>query len=207
MAPSAEAEGGGFRVWIRHYPLATAYAVNFAAQGVMAMMMAMTSLALSHHGHALPLISVSVSIHVVGMFGLSIPLGRLSDRIGRRPLLLAGCAILAAGSLLVPTSSQYLVITTGTFLVGIGWSCCTVASSALITEVVSPGERGRAIGVSDSISQLASMTMPLAAGPLVVLLGLPVIAAVALVVLIVPTMLGLRLREPRAGVYGHGTAL
>ena len=88
--------GGGVGVWLRHYPMATAYAVNFAAQGVMAMMMAMTSLALSHHGHPLALISVSVSIHVVGMFGLSIPLGRMSDRLGRRPLMLAGCAILEA---------------------------------------------------------------------------------------------------------------
>ena len=44
---------------------------------MMSMMMAMTSLALDHHGYGLTLISVSVSLHVVGMFGFSIPFGRL----------------------------------------------------------------------------------------------------------------------------------
>ena len=207
VAPAASsvavATGGGVKVWLRHYPLATAYGINFAAQGVMAMMMAMTSLALSHHGHPLALISVSVSIHVVGMFGLSIPIGRFSDRFGRRPTMLLGCAILAIGSLLVPTSSAYAIVTFGTFLVGVGWSCCTVASSALITEVVPPAERGRAIGVSDSFAQFASMVMPLAGGPLVVLAGLPALAIFALAVLVLPAVLVLRLREPRPGTYAY----
>lgn len=208
VAPEASrtalAAGGGLRVWLRHYPLATAYAVNFAAQGVMAMMMAMTSLALSHHGHALPLISLSVSIHVVGMFGPSIPLGRLSDRFGRRPLMLAGLIVLGAGSILVPRSQAYLVITLGTFLVGVGWAACTVASSALITEVVTAGERGRAVGLSDSVSQLASMVMPLAAGPVVVLAGLESLSMVVIVVLVAPLALVLRLRESSPGRYAHG---
>ncbi len=210
VAPPASAttlsEGGGLRVWLRHYPLATAYAVNFAAQGVMAMMMAMTSLALSHHGHALPLISLSVSIHVVGMFGPSIPLGRLSDRFGRRPLMLAGCVILGIGSILVPRSEAYAVITFGTFLVGVGWAACTVASSALITEVVAAGERGRAVGLSDSVSQLASMVMPLAAGPIVVASGLESLSVVAIAVLLVPLVLVLRLREASPGRYDHAPA-
>lgn len=196
-------EGGGLGVWLRHYPLATAYAVNFAAQGVMAMMMAMTSLALSHHGHGLPLISLSVSIHVVGMFGPSIPLGRLSDRFGRRPMMLAGCVVLGIGSVLVPRSEAYAVITFGTFLVGVGWAACTVASSALITEVVAVSERGRAVGVSDSVSQLASIILPLAAGPIVVAAGLESLPIVALLVLVGPAGLVLRLREASPGRYDH----
>lgn len=203
-SPNALSTGGGVRAWIRHYPMATAYAVNFAAQGVMAMMMAMTSLALSHHGHPLSLISISVSVHVIGMFGLSIPLGRLSDRFGRRPLMLAGCAILVLGSALVPTSPAYFIVTLGTFLVGVGWSCCTVATSALITEVSPAAERGRAIGLSDSFGQLASMVMPLSAGPLVVVAGLPSLTVVAIVVLAVPTIMVLRLREVSPGTYAHG---
>src|SRR5215212_278135 len=152
---------GSLRIWLRHLPLAAAFANSFAALGVMTMMMAMTSLALDHHGYGLSLISVSVSLHVVGMFGFSIPFGRLSDRIGRRNVMLLGDVIIAIGSILVPTSDNYVVITTGTFLVGLGWSCVNVASSALITEVVGPAERGRAIGVSDTISQSSSIVMPL----------------------------------------------
>ena len=79
-----------------------------------------------------------------------------------------------------PTSPDYLVITPGTFLVGLGWSCVNVSTSALITEVVEPAERGRAIGLSDTISQAATIVMPLAGGPLVEWAGLPALAVVAL---------------------------
>jgi MFS family permease len=196
----------GSRDWLRHYALLTAFASSFAALGTMSMMMAMTSVALSHHGHDLTLISVSVSIHVVGMFGFSIPFGRLSDRLGRRKVMLVGMVIIAVGSILVPTSSDYLVITTGTFLVGLGWSCVNVASSALITEVVEPAERGRAIGVSDTFSQAATIVMPLAGGPLVELAGLPAIAIVAIAVLAVPVVMLTRLRETSPGKYAHAVA-
>jgi MFS family permease len=194
---------GSPRIWLRHLPLATAFANSFAALGVMSMMMAMTSLALDHHGYSLSLISVSVSLHVVGMFGFSIPFGRLSDRIGRRNVMLLGNIIIAFGSILVPTSPDYFVITAGTFLVGLGWSCVNVASSALITEVVGPAERGRAIGLSDTISQSSSIVLPLAAGPLVEWAGLPVLAVVALAVLAVPVIMLARLRETKPGEYAH----
>ena len=199
---------GGSRLgaWLRHYPLATAFANSFAALGVMSMMMAMTSLALDHHGYALSMISVSVSLHVVGMFGFSIPFGRLSDRIGRRNMMAAGNVVIALGSILVPTSPEYLVITLGTFLVGIGWSCVNVASSALITEVVAPAERGRAIGVSDTISQAATIVLPLVGGLLVQLAGLPALAVVALLVLAGPAIMVSRLREPSPGQYAHAAA-
>ena len=153
--PAAEAPlaaGSSVGTLLRHFPLATAVVNSFAALGVMSMMMTMTSLALAHHEYSISLISISVSLHVIGMFGFSIPLGRLSDRIGRRKVMLIGNAVIALGSILVPTSPDYLAITIGTFLVGLGWSCVNVASSALLTEVVGPAERGRAIGLSDTLS-------------------------------------------------------
>src|SRR5262249_62202540 len=62
----------------------------------MSMIMAMTSLALTHAGHALPAISFAVAMHVIGMFGLSLPLGHLADRLGRRHVMLGGTV--AAGA-------------------------------------------------------------------------------------------------------------
>src|SRR3712207_795508 len=113
-------------------------------------MMALTSVSLAHHGHEFSAISVSVAIHVVGMFGLSLPLGRLCDRFGRRPVLVGGLAVLAAGAILVPSSSGYWLATFGTFLVGVGWSAAGVAASALLADTTEPALRGRVIGVNDS---------------------------------------------------------
>jgi MFS family permease len=195
----------GLRAWMGLFPLTTAFVSSFAAQGVMAMMMAMTSLALAHHDYALPLISLSVSIHVIGMFGPSVPLGRLADRAGRRTVMLLGIALSAFGSVLVPTSSQYGVITAGTFLVGVGWAGVSIAASALIADVIGPHERGRTIGVNDAFSQASSIVMPLIAGPMVALAGLPSLSILALVVLAIPVVFLVRLHEPSPGRFGHMT--
>ena len=208
VAPPSERapapRGSRVRAWLRNYPLTTAFASSFAALGTMSMMMAMTALALDHHGYGLTLISVSASLHTIGMFGFSIPFGRLSDAYGRRNIMLVGNVVIALGSIFVGTSPDYFVITLGTFLVGVGWSCVNVSSSALITEVVGPSERGRAIGLSDTISQASTIVLPLAAGPLVEWAGLPTLAVVTFLVLVGPIIMLARLREPSPGQYAHG---
>ena len=118
--------------------------------------------------------------------------------------MLIGNVVIALGSIFVGTSPDYVVITIGTFLVGVGWSCVNVSSSALITEVVGPTERGRAIGLSDTISQASTIVLPLAAGPLVEWAGLPTLAIVTFVVLVGPIIMLARLREPSPGQYAHG---
>ncbi len=203
---SSDGPDSGFRGWATYFPLTSAFVSSFATQGVMSMMMAMTSLAMSHHGFALPLISISLSIHVIGMFGLSVPLGRLVDRLGRRNMMLLGVTISAFGSVLVPNSSEYGIITCGTFLVGVGWSCVNVATSALIADVVGPAERGRATGTNDAFSMTSSIVMPLAAGPLVALAGLPSLSVLALMVLAAPVLMLVRLRESAPGQFDRAYA-
>jgi MFS family permease len=188
----------GARAWIAHYPLRVAFVSSFAAQGTMTLMMAMTSLALDHHGHALPMISLSVAIHVVGMFGFSIPLGRLADRVGRRNMLVVGSLISALGSVLVAFGADYWPISLGTFLVGLGWCCTHVSVTAMIADFVPPTDRGRAIGTNDSFSTLGSVLLPLAGGPLVELFGLPILAVVGAGLMVVPLLLQLRLSGGRA---------
>ncbi|MDP2663159.1 MAG: MFS transporter, partial [Dehalococcoidia bacterium] len=170
-APAASQPKVTLRTLVRHYPRLVATACNFAVQGNMSMMMFLTSLVLYEHGHQLPAISVSVSIHVIGMYGFSVPLGWLADRVGRRAVLLVGLVIAGVGSMLIPTSSSYWVITTGTFLVGLGWSAGYVAATALIADTSSPEERGRAIGANDTFSYIPSAVLPLLAGPLAAAAG------------------------------------
>lgn len=198
--------GAGFTSFLRHYPKRVAFVSSFAVQGNMAMMMAMTSLVLAHYGHPLPAISLSVAIHVIGMFGFSLPLGRLADNIGRRPVLLAGIALAGAGSALVPVTSQYWVITLGIFLVGLGWSCVNVAATALIADTTTPGERGRAIGANDTFSSASAVLLPLAAGP-VAEASLIFLGILGVGLMVPPFLLLMRLREPTPGRYDERAAL
>lgn len=195
--PSPARNEAGFLDYFRRFPTLVAFICSMVSQGNMAMIMALTTLALSHHGHSPTAISVSVAIHVVGMFGLSLPLGRLADRIGRKAVLLWGLVISAVGSALVPLTPHYWVITTGTFLVGVGWSFVNVGATALIADVVHPSERGRAIGANDTFSNASGIVLPLVLGVGVATLGLGVLGIVGVGMMVPALLLGLRLREPR----------
>ena len=189
----------GVQAWITHYPLLTAFVASFAAQGNMALMMAMTSLALAHHGHDLPVISLAVAIHVVGMFGLSLPVGRISDRFGRRKAMLLGCILAAIGAGLVGLTTDYWPITLGTFLVGLGWSCINVSASALIADLTPPRDRGRAVGTNDTFSGAGAILLPLLGGPLVEAAGLPILAIIGAGLMLIPFVMIFGLREVSPG--------
>ena len=158
--------------WLREYPKRVAFVSSAVAQGTMTLMMALTSFSLAHHGHEFSAISISVAIHVVGMFGLSVPLGRICDRTGRRPVLLGGLMVLAMGAILVPSTSDYWLATLGTFLVGVGWSGASIAASALIADTTEPTLRGRAIGMNDTFAAAGAIVFPLVGGPLAAAFGL-----------------------------------
>ncbi|MDO8690832.1 MAG: MFS transporter [Dehalococcoidia bacterium] len=198
----AEQTSVGADVSAGRFPRQVAVVSCFAAQGTMSMVMVLTSLALARHGHELPAISLSVSVHVIGMFGFSIPLGKLGDAIGRRSILVAGSVIAILGTLLVPSSPEYWVITLGTFLVGLGWSCVNVASTAVIADTTQAHVRGRAIGKNDAFASAAGIFLPLIAGPMVDSFGLGAVSVLGVVVMALPLPLLVRLREPSPGKYG-----
>ena len=134
---------------LRRTPIRRAIVANCAAQGNMSIVMVLTSLVLHHHGHSLSAIAFSHMFHTVGMFGFTIPLGRLADRMGREQVMYPGVAVALVGAALVTFTPAFWSVTLGTFLVGIGWAAANVASTALIADRSETGERGRAIGVSD----------------------------------------------------------
>src|SRR6185503_19549781 len=168
------------------YPKRAAFICSFFAQGNMTLMMALTALVLDHHGYGLSAISIGVAIHVVGMFGLSLPLGHLADRIGRKPVLLGGVIVGGLASIVIVASDSYAIIVLGTFLVGAGWSGVNVAATVLLADTSVPEERGRVIGANDTFAALAHVTMPLLGGLLAEATSLPVVAVAALSLSTIP---------------------
>ncbi|MPZ39411.1 MAG: MFS transporter [Rhizobiales bacterium] len=170
----------------RHAPIRLAIVANAAAQGNMAIVMVLTSLVLHHHGHSLTAIAFSHMFHTVGMFGFTIPLGRLADRIGREQVMYPGVAIALIGAVLVTFTGAFWLVTLGTFLVGLGWAAANVAATALIADRAETAERGRAIGVSESAAGAITVVTALVTGPLVQWSGLPAAGMVAVLFAVVP---------------------
>lgn len=171
-------------------PIAARYAM-FAiagAHGAMVSVMAMTPVHLLHEGATLTVIGLTISLHVLGMFGLSPVFGIVADRMGRVPTILIGQAVLAA-SLLIAAIGQLSMtaVTVALVLLGLGWSASTVAGSALLTEASGERLRTRRQGRSDLTMNLVGATGAILAGVVLgwigygglALSGLAIVAAVA----------------------------
>ena len=183
---------------MRDAPIRLAIVSNCAATGNMAIVMVLTSLVLDHHGHSLGAIAFSHMFHAAGMFAFTIPLGKLADRIGRGPVIFPGVATALLGAVFVTFTEGYWSITLGTFLVGLGWAAANVAATALIADHAETAERGRAIGVNDSLAGAMSVLMALVTGPLIEWSGLPAAGLTAVVVAAPPLLLlGLAMRSRR----------
>ena len=193
-APTAS--GGSFFSLLRSYPKLTAYISSFAVQGNMSMIMVVAALVLNGHGHSLPAIALATSIHSIGMFGFSIPIGLMADRVGRRTAMLVGLLIAGLGTPLLVATPDYWTITCGFFLVGLGWSFVNVAATALLADVSLPNERGRAIGGNDTFSGAANVVLALSAGPVLEGLGLTAIAVIGVAIMIPPLLMLARLKGP-----------
>ncbi len=178
-----------WRVAVRPLPIRLAIACNVAAQGNMAVIMVLTSLVLHDHGHSLSAIAFSHMFHSAGMFAFTIPLGRLSDRIGRERVMYPGLLIAIVGAALVAFPYSYIAVTLGTFLVGLGWAAANVAATAYIADHSKTSERGRTIGVNDTCAGAIAVVMAVLSGPLIAGFGLSAAGLTAMVVSLLPLAL------------------
>jgi len=87
-------------------------------------------------------------------------LGRLVDRLGRKPILLLGAAIFAAAPLLYLSARSIPQLVAVRLLHGLGLGAFTTAYIALITDLAPSGRRGEAMGLAATASPLSLMIAP-----------------------------------------------
>lgn len=189
----------------RNYPHVVAFVSMFVLYGNMSMMMALTPVAMTHHGMPLSAISITVSLHVVGMYGLSLPIGKLADRLGRRRVLFTGVILSTLGTVLVALTASYPLMVLGLYVIGVGWCCGNVTTAAMVADTTPPQIRGRAMGANTSFSAAASVAAPLLGGVLVQFWGTASLVGITLIFIVPIVALLTRLRETKPGVYAHST--
>lgn len=208
VGPSEENRGNlgvkeSVRPYFTYYPIVVALVVTSLAWGNMNMMMSMVSVVLNHHGFDLPAISVSVATHILGMYALSIPLGRLADRWGRKRVLILGSVLSGVGAFMTPLFETYELITIGIFLVGVGWSAAIVASTAVVGDVAPPLIRGRVLGIVELTSGILSVSLPVAGGYITSLYGFYALGVMGLAASIPTALVAALLKERTPAVYDH----
>lgn len=172
-----------------HQPSVFAALVAMACgQAAMVLLMASVSVHMSDHGHDLGDISAVISIHVLGMFAFSPLVGQLADRLGRRAVIVAGALVLMAGCVIAPLSLDTPWIALGQFFVGLGWSGCYVAGSALLADALGQAERARLQGANDAAVNIASAAGSLGSGLLLAAVGFTWLSVVGFAVALLPLL-------------------
>jgi MFS family permease len=173
---------------LRRPRVPAAIAALVAGQAVMVLVMTMTPLHMTEHGHGLGAVGLVISGHTFGMFALSPLSGRLTDRFGSHAVVLSGLLVSAASALLSavapPEGGPMLFI--ALFMLGYGWNLGFVAGSALLTHDLSLAERTRLQGITDSLIWSSAAAASLGSGVIVAVAGFTALGVLGAALVVVP---------------------
>ena len=133
------------------------------------------------------LIGLAVGAYGLTQAGFQIPLGALSDRIGRVPVILMGLAIFSAGCIVAALSETIFGLIAGRLLQGVGAISATL--TALIADSTRTEVRTRSMAIF-GIGIGASFMVAMVAGPLLAAnFGVPFIFWIAAALTVVAGLL------------------
>jgi MFS family permease len=153
------------------------------AQLLMVGVMSMTPVHMGHGGAGLRLVGIVISFHTAGMYALSPLFGWLADCRGRLPVLALGAGLLAVAGVVAGVAGAHdiTMLSTGLFLLGLGWSAALVSGSALLVDAVPAADRTRVQGRADVVVNLSGVLGGSVAGAVAAATSYGVLCALATV--------------------------
>ncbi len=146
-----------------------------AVQFLSPFMMSAVGVALPTIGRFYSASAVSLAlVEMVYMLAVTLfllPIGRLADIIGRKKTFVAGVALFALATILLPFSPSIGIFIAIRFLQGIGVSCTVSTSVAILSSVVPKKERGKAMGIIVACVYLGLSAGPTLSGLMITWLG------------------------------------
>ncbi len=158
------------------------------------------------------LIGLALGVYGLGQMCLQIPLGLLSDRIGRKPAISMGLAVFALGGLVAALSHTLIGIVIGRALQGMG--AVAGAGTALAADLTREENRSKVMGIIGVSIGLAFLLALILGPPLEAVDGLSgLFAATSILALLALALLWLtvptpeRVRAPAASGFGGVLAM
>jgi MFS family permease len=174
-----------------------AIAALVGGQATMTLIMTMTPLHLTDHGHDLSTVGLVLSGHIAGMFALAPVSGWLTQRLGSVTTIFMGAAVLIGASLLAalapPENDRLLFI--ALFTLGFGWNLGFVAGSTLLSSGVSLAERARVQGAADAVIWSTSAVASVGSSLVVATAGYTTLGLLGVVIVLGPAALLLSRRS------------
>ena len=176
----------------------SALAVMATGQVVMVAVMTATPLDMHMRGEGLRAVGTVLSAHTLGMFALSPLTGRLCDRLGPQPVMLAGLSTLAAATGFAASglANGTVLRTAALFLLGYGWNLCFIGGSTRLARDVPAADQTRVEGAVDAAVWGAAAAASLASTVILAAGGYAVLAGAAGVLAVLPATVLLGRRRP-----------
>jgi DHA1 family bicyclomycin/chloramphenicol resistance-like MFS transporter len=125
---------------------------------------------------------LTFSVALFCMAFATLAYGALSDRYGRRPLLLSGLTIFLFGSVIAFAAGSIAMMVLGRSMQAIGAACGVTLVRAIASDVYGPGRLAKAIAYLTMFYTLGPMVSPMVGGLLIDTLGWRSVFGFALVV-------------------------
>jgi len=180
-------------VWtiLRRPAIAAAVVALIVSQVVMVLIMTMTPLHMTEHGHDLGAVGLVLSAHTLGMFAFSPVSGRATERYGSVRTIFVGFAITAVSAVMAavapPDGGGFLVL--ALFLLGLGWNFGFVAGSAMLSEHLELHERTRVQGAADALIWSSAAAASLGSGLIMASVGYAALGVLGVGLVIIPVIM------------------
>jgi multidrug resistance protein len=125
----------------------------------------------SSFGVAQAAIGLAISVYGLGRLLFDLPMGSLTDRLGRRSIIIAGTLITALGSLLCGLATDFGQLIAFRFIGGIGAATVLTGAQVMLADISTRENRGRIMSIYQGAFLFAVGFGPTPGGFLADLLG------------------------------------
>ena len=142
-------------------------------------------------------IGVILGVQLVSIVFAKPLMGRVSDRVGRRRVILPGLLIGAASVVLIPFAPSFIGLTVLSLVFGLGFAMVTSSTTALVADLTRDGRYGSSMGVLRTVMDVGQSIGPVLTGFMVGVAGYgSAFTLLAAILVLAALMLGFLFGDP-----------
>jgi MFS family permease len=96
-------------------------------------------------------IGVAIAVYGLARFLVAMPVGKLTDVLGRRAALALGGVVTAAGNLLCAAAPSFPAFVAARFVAGAGAALVLIAGQIVLADITTPARRGRVMAIYQGV--------------------------------------------------------
>ena len=141
-------------------------------------------------------IGVILGVQLVSIVFAKPLMGRVSDRVGRKQVIIPGLLIGAVSVVLLPYAPSFIGLSVLSLAFGIGFATVTSSTAALVADLTRNGRYGSSMGVLRTVMDVGQSIGPVLTGWMVGVAGYgSAFTLLAAILLFAALLLGLRLKQ------------